>query len=92
MEPTQDNSQDQKHLIPLAFVLVVALGGLGYYYWQTSTQSKYTPEELQAIDRTERMLLAKINQSAEAAVLKDTIPAAAPVQNPVDGMYKNPFE
>jgi len=82
-----------QQLIAIAALCIVASGGVGYYWWNTSQPAEPTQEELQALQSAEQRILVSISASAEAATLKDKIPAVTPVTtNPVESMYHNPFE
>lgn len=76
--------------------LIIIVAALGYYYWSGSTKTE-APETLDVVEmqtaiEEENQVITDIGASADAATLKDAIPTVTPSTNPINNIYKNPFE
>ena len=86
-----EKGMSPQHII--AAIAVAAIVALGYYVLSGNQTDKVeTSGEFQLTPTESAEVISGINETAETATLKDAIPTVAPSVNPIEDIYKNPFE
>lgn len=91
---TSTNKKKKEILIVVVALLIAVLGAFFYWYWLSSQPTYKQPEVEQPaaafIENTDigSEIYSKANNPVE-----DKLPETlAPIANPIEGIYKNPFE
>ena len=83
-----------KNQLMLGGGVIVIIIIIGWFILQGSSapEPAVSTVETAIVLPEEAALVSDIGKTAETATLKDAIPVVAPSINPIENIYKNPFE